>query len=742
MIKALRQKTLVKITTFYMLVALSLGSFPFDVFADTPTITLLANGQSSLTLSGPTESFTITLSTANPADICTQTSPINSGISSSSSENIDPSHPFYPPAGGSTTFSVTCDDGAGLTASASVTVSLPPAPAPLPTVDLTVNGSNGPVTLNSGDTYTYSWNSTNSTSCEQTSPATSGIALSGSSATIDSSNPFYPSTTTPVTLTMTCTDGTNTASDSVTVNLSSGGGSTPTSPTIDLTVNGSNGPVVLSTGNTYTYSWNSSNATSCRETSPLFSGTSLFGTSAVIDSSHPFYPSVGSPVTITIECTDGAVTVSDSVVVSLSSGGGNPNPTTPTVDIKANGSDGPVTLNSGDTYTYSWTSANATSCLQTAPINAGVSATGTSAVIDSNNTDLYPLVNAPVTLTITCTDGTNTASDSVTVNLSSGGGNPSTPPGDDDDNGGGGGGGRRRSTPPATDTRSCLWLRDYMRIDFQNDQIEVMKLQTFLKDMMGYSGVTVTGTFDQGTFDAVSAFQMQYEADILTPWGHTAPTGYVYILTLKKVNEIFCQRAFPITDSQELEIIAFRALLQSLRDRGFEVGNTPDGTVLTPPEGATTTPPEIPTVGQGQNLRNLASAIFTLPTDLGDFMQCLYEWLLIVIVLYILGSVLKDVLYKDLPENSRKRFFVKWITILAGLVISIVLALIFGELCIIFPLALSFLVALMWILTSKNHDSIRVSVKSWYIVLMARSKSFFNKANRPKEIEAPKIPKN
>ena len=36
-------------------------------------------------------------------------------------------------------------------------------------------------------------------------------------------------------------------------------------------------------------------------------------------------------------------------------------------DIKANGSDGPVTITNGDSFTYSWSSSNATACTLTSP---------------------------------------------------------------------------------------------------------------------------------------------------------------------------------------------------------------------------------------------------------------------------------------------------------------------------------------------------------------------------------------
>src|SRR3989338_6727845 len=245
---------------------------------------------------------------------------------------------------------------------------------------------------------------------------------------------------------------------------------------------------------------------------------------------------------------------------------------------------------------------------------------------------------------------------------------------DDGDGGGGGGGGggsssgsggggsSRPSTSTSTVTEAvCFYLRDYMRRDFANDPIEVLKLQGFLRNFEGHSEVTLTGVFDQATFDAVSAFQMKYFSDILEPWGHTGPTGYVYILTLKKINEIYCQRIFPLNQSQVNEIAAFRALLDSLRTRGVDVELPPPSESGSVEERglSTTTPIVIPIVGeaeppQGQNLRNLAAAIFALPDNLLDIIKCSYEFLLVIIVLYILGNVLKDVLYKNIPENAKK----------------------------------------------------------------------------------------
>jgi hypothetical protein len=81
----------------------------------------------------------------------------------------------------------------------------------------------------------------------------------------------------------------------------------------------------------------------------------------------------------------------------------------PTVDIKANGADGPITINPGDSATISWTSTYAVSC--------SVSPTGWTGTFNLG----WPTgaLTANQTYTVTCTDITTyqTATDSVTVNV-------------------------------------------------------------------------------------------------------------------------------------------------------------------------------------------------------------------------------------------------------------------------------------------------------------------------------------
>ncbi|MEX2013648.1 MAG: hypothetical protein WD897_01915, partial [Parcubacteria group bacterium] len=131
--------------------------------------------------------------------------------------------------------------------------------------------------------------------------------------------------------------------------------------------------------------------------------------------------------------------------------------------------------------------------------------------------------------------------------------------------------------------------------------------------------------------------------------------------------------------------------------------------------------PTCPT--QGQNLGNLAAVLFAPPETLLDTVKCLYEFLLILIVLYIVGTVLKNVLYKDIPANSRKRFLTKWFAINLGIIVAIIVAYALGYWCLILPLIIALIIGLVWMSLHPEHEAMKASVKSWYLVGFARGKS-------------------
>jgi peptidoglycan hydrolase-like protein with peptidoglycan-binding domain len=99
------------------------------------------------------------------------------------------------------------------------------------------------------------------------------------------------------------------------------------------------------------------------------------------------------------------------------------------------------------------------------------------------------------------------------------------------------------TTTPAT---ACtgMYLNDYMRKGMANNSEQVMKLQTFLSEQ-GFFTMAPTGYFGDITEAAVKAFQAKYAADILTPWGETQPTGYVFKTTRAKINNIKCPGSEP-----------------------------------------------------------------------------------------------------------------------------------------------------------------------------------------------------
>jgi peptidoglycan hydrolase-like protein with peptidoglycan-binding domain len=80
-----------------------------------------------------------------------------------------------------------------------------------------------------------------------------------------------------------------------------------------------------------------------------------------------------------------------------------------------------------------------------------------------------------------------------------------------------------------------------MRQGAKNDAAQVKALQQFLKDKERLYTGTVSGLFDRATDTAVRAFQKKYSKEILAPWGHSTPTGYVYLTTSRKINALNCQ---------------------------------------------------------------------------------------------------------------------------------------------------------------------------------------------------------
>ena len=109
-----------------------------------------------------------------------------------------------------------------------------------------------------------------------------------------------------------------------------------------------------------------------------------------------------------------------------------------------------------------------------------------------------------------------------------------------------------------TSDGNCNYLQSSLKIGAVNNPSEVKKLQQFLLEREGFQNVVVTRVFDQLTLNAVLAFQIKYSAEILKPWGYTEPTGFVYLLTKKKINELVCGAKILLTDAENQEINTYR----------------------------------------------------------------------------------------------------------------------------------------------------------------------------------------
>jgi hypothetical protein len=166
--------------------------------------------------------------------------------------------------------------------------------------------------------------------------------------------------------------------------------------------------------------------------------------------------------------------------------------------------------------------------------------------------------------------GTMLPSDSGSTDPSpsAGGGNGGTPSyasgGTDGGSGSGGvilGAATTTETSAATTTpsTSCdTYLTTFIRMGQKNDVDQVKRLQNVLKDYEA-ADVDVSGEYDSKTEFAVRMFQKKYASDVLTPWNISEPTGYVFLTTRKKVNEVYCRNSqtFPLTaeEQQHIELV-------------------------------------------------------------------------------------------------------------------------------------------------------------------------------------------
>jgi len=202
---------------------------------------------------------------------------------------------------------------------------------------------------------------------------------------------------------------------------------------------------------------------------------------------------------------------------------------------------------------------------------------------------------------------------------------------------GGGGGvippgqvlGTTTPTIPSVPSSCSAYISGFLRMGRDNDVEQVRRLQLFLNSEMN-SGLPITGFFGPLTDAAVRAFQRKYTSEILTPWGISEPTGYVFLTTRKKINELYCRgaSAFPLTP-QEQQVIDLTKTVSALV--GSSVGQGP------PTPGAQAVPGTlVPTTSVATTAGTTTTATSTAGAQ---FTQLLKDWWwLILLILLGIGA--------------------------------------------------------------------------------------------------------
>ena len=293
--------------------------------------------------------------------------------------NNYPNPAWSVPTSGDCTWSITASGG--YVDFRAVTTSFRSAPAP--TVDIKINNTQGPLSQSAPGGYTLTWTSTNAASCSASGSWSGAQSTSGTQTYNSVASGTY-------TYTLTCTNPSGSASDSVTAYVYA-------APTVDVKANNLDGPLSLLEPAAFAVTWSSTNASTCQAEGNLTGSIATSGSQSLSNVLQGTY-------TYTVRCYNpvGAQAV-DSVQVSVK-------PPLPTVDLKVNGVDGPLTLEATAAYTLSWTSQSATTC-SAASSNAGWS--GNLTLSGSQAINNIPM--GTFTYTLTCTNVSGNASDTVTV---------------------------------------------------------------------------------------------------------------------------------------------------------------------------------------------------------------------------------------------------------------------------------------------------------------------------------------
>lgn len=300
--------------------------------------------------------------------------------------NVAPSGSMPVSPSQTTTYTLHLSNSSGATGQGTATVFVRGVQQNNPTVNLTADDNS----LNSGESTTLRWTSTNATSC------TASGAWSGSKNTGANNSEGTGPLTSTRTYSITCrNDAGNSAFDSETITVSTVQGN---GPTVNLTADDTR----IDEGDETTIRWTSTNADSCTASGGRNGWSGSRNRSGQFDTGDLF-----NDTTYTITCTNQFGSATDSETVRVDEDDDNDGDR-PTVNIYAN----PSTVNYNGSSVITWTSRDADRCRSTGGTSGWPSSSrGRSGTFYANS------LTSDTSFSITCTNDDGSASDSVTVRV-------------------------------------------------------------------------------------------------------------------------------------------------------------------------------------------------------------------------------------------------------------------------------------------------------------------------------------
>lgn len=266
------------------------------------------------------------------------------------------------------TYTLACT-GSGGSSSESVTIAVQAAPAPAPAVTFNAN----PTSVAYNGSSTFTWSTTNATSCTASDAWSGGKTTSGTqtlSALISTG-----------TYTLTCSGAGGSASKSVAITVS---------PAAAPTVTFGASPTSVAYNGSATLTWSSTNATSCNA-SGAWSGAKLTSGTAALSS-------LTTTGTYTLTCSGAGGSASQPVTITVTA------PPTPEITLYAS----PTAVAYNGSTTVTWSITNATSCSASGGWSGNKATSGT---------QTFSALTATTTYSLACSGAGGSASQSATVTV-------------------------------------------------------------------------------------------------------------------------------------------------------------------------------------------------------------------------------------------------------------------------------------------------------------------------------------